>query len=227
MVTSHQSASVLVPSYSESHLKNVEWSNLLVQVGQNLVQARGVSPVAHQVGDDAKCAHEGDASLLHATVGIGRQFVVKGTTSLGVGETSYPSSMSERAKKAVPISLVSFYLDAGRKTKLTNFSDNTADNQLFLASGLDGRAELGIVPGVDLALAMNNGHIGVQIHDFLDRQSIGTRVGGSGHDGRQVKQVAQGGVGKHVVAEVVGVEIAVQLGETDMVVDDENSLVGN
>lgn len=60
--------------------------NLLVQVGQNLVQTRGVPPVAHQVGDDAKRAHEGDASLLHATVGIGCQLDVKGTAGLGVGK---------------------------------------------------------------------------------------------------------------------------------------------
>jgi hypothetical protein len=33
-------------------------------------------------------------------------------------------------------------------------------------------------------------------------------------------------VGKHVVAEVIGVEVADQLGETDLVVNDENGLVG-
>lgn len=126
----------------------------------------------------------------------------------------------------MPISLVSLRLDAGGKTKLTNFGDDTADNQLLLAGGLDGRAELGIVPGVDLALAMDNGHIGVQIHDLLDHQSVGTSIRGSGHDNGQIEQVAQGGVGKHVVAEVVGVEVADQLGETDLVVNDENGLVG-
>lgn len=110
------------------------------------------------------------------------------------------------------------------KTELTNFGDNTADNQLLLAGGLDGRAELGVVPGVDLSLAMDNGHIGVQVDDLLNHQSVGASVGGSGHDDGQVEQVAQGGVGEHVVAEVVGVVVADQLGETDLVVDDEDGL---
>lgn len=108
MVTSNQSISILVPSHIRTTLRNLNPVNLLVEVGQNLVQTRGVPPIAHQVGDDAKCAHQGNSSLLHATVGIGRQLDIKGPAGLGVGE-DLVSLVDERESQEGGAYLVSLF----------------------------------------------------------------------------------------------------------------------
>lgn len=111
-----------------------------------------------------------------------------------------------------------------KKDQLTNFSHDTTNDQLFLASGADGSTELLVVPGVDLTLALDKGGVGVHIPDFLEQETVGAGVRGGGQDSGEVKDVSDGGVGQHVVAEVIGTIVTHQLGETDLVIDDEQGL---
>lgn len=108
--------------------------------------------------------------------------------------------------------------------KLTNFGNDTGDDQLLLASGLDGSTEVGVVPGVDLTLATDEGGIGVQVHDLLEHEAVRTLVGRAGQHSGEVEDVAQSSVADDVVTEVVGVVITNDLRETDLVVNDEESL---
>ena len=111
-----------------------------------------------------------------------------------------------------------------REEKLTNFSDNSTNDQLFLARGPDSSPEFGIVPRIHLTLTTDEGSIGVHIRDLLEEEAIGTGVRGAGQDSRQVKDFSQAGMGQHVVAEVIGAEITDDLRETDLVINDQKSL---
>jgi len=51
---------------------------------------------------------------------------------------------------------------------VTYISGDTADNDLLLAGGLDGSAEIGAVPGVDLTTPTDNGDVGVHFSDLRD-----------------------------------------------------------
>jgi hypothetical protein len=136
--------------------------------------------------------------------------------------------MRERAKKEVPGQMSQYNSANFRKymfwIKLTNFSNDTTNDQLLLASGLDSSTEIGVVPGVDLTLAADEGSVGVHLGDLLEQEAVGATVGGGGQDSRQIKDVANGRMGQHVVAEVVGAKVTNELGQTDLVIDDQESL---
>lgn len=108
--------------------------------------------------------------------------------------------------------------------KLTNFSDNSTNDQLLLASGPDSSPEIGIIPCINLTLTTYKGSIGMHICDLFEQETVRTGVGGAGQDGGQVKDLSQGGMGQHVVAEVIGAEVTDDLRETDLVINDQKSL---
>ena len=64
----------------------------------------------------------------------------------------------------------------------------------------------------------------MHVRDFLQHETVRTLVGGGGQDGGEVEDFAECGVAEHVVAEVVCVEVADDLGEADLVVDNEEGL---
>lgn len=107
---------------------------------------------------------------------------------------------------------------------LTNFGHDTANNQLLLSGGLDSLAEFLVVPCVDLALTANKSGIGVHVGDLFQQKAVGTRIGRRSQNSRQIKDIADGGVRKHVVAEVIGAIVTHELGQTNLVIDDQESL---
>ena len=108
--------------------------------------------------------------------------------------------------------------------QLTNFSDNTGDNQLLLASSLDSSAEVGVVPSVDFTLATNERGIGVQVSDLLQHETVRTLVRRAGQDSGEVEDVSKRSVANDVVTEVVCVVITNDLRKTDLVVNDKKGL---
>lgn len=56
---------------------------------------------------------------------------------------------------------------------LTRLRDNAGEDDLGLAGGLDGGAELLIVPGVDLALALDERRIRVHVENFPRQGAVG------------------------------------------------------
>ena len=56
---------------------------------------------------------------------------------------------------------------------ITYVSSDTADDDLFLASGLDSSTEVGVVPGVDLATPANDGDVGVHFSDLREERAVG------------------------------------------------------
>jgi hypothetical protein len=56
---------------------------------------------------------------------------------------------------------------------LTRIRDNAGNDDLGLAGGLDGFAEVLIVPSVDLALALDERRIRIHLEDFVWQGAVG------------------------------------------------------
>lgn len=61
-----------------------------------------------------------------------------------------------------------------KEQKLTDVRDDARHDDLRLVGGADGGAELGVVPGVDLALALDERRVGVHVEDLLGQRPVGT-----------------------------------------------------
>ena len=101
-----------------------------VKVGQNLLGTRDVPPVTHQVTDDGEHADELDACLLHAGVGRVADELGVGAASLDVGEDGVTLGAERESEEGG-----------------ADIGGDTGDDDLLLAGGLDGGAEIGVVPG--------------------------------------------------------------------------------
>lgn len=58
--------------------------------------------------------------------------------------------------------------------RLTDFGHDTSQDDLSLARGFDRGTELGVVPGIGLAVASDVGGIGVHVRDLFWQWSIGS-----------------------------------------------------
>ena len=56
----------------------------------------------------------------------------------------------------------------------TYVGGDTREDDLLLARGLDGGAEVGVVPRVDLSVALDEGRVRVQRDDLLREGAVGT-----------------------------------------------------
>ena len=126
----------------------------------------------------------------------------------------------------------------------TYFGDNTADDDLLFASGLDGSTEVSVVPGVDFTIPVDNGNIGIHLSDLreerafraLTRRRISrsakkmtsskhTLIRAGGDDHREVVGLAKASVKEEVVVHFLGGVVTDAPYETDLVVDDEHGSV--
>jgi hypothetical protein len=57
--------------------------------------------------------------------------------------------------------------------EVTYISGDTADDDLLLASGLDGSTEVGVVPGVDLTTPADDGDVGMHITYLREEGTVG------------------------------------------------------
>ena len=58
--------------------------------------------------------------------------------------------------------------------KATYISGDTSDDELFLASGLDGSAKVSVVPGIDLTTPADDGSVGVHVCDLREKGAVWT-----------------------------------------------------
>jgi hypothetical protein len=122
---------------------------------------------------------------------------------------------------------------------LTYIGGNTADDDLFLAGGLDGGTEVGVVPGVDLTISANDGMVGVQFSDLWEERTVGawrdsgdcptrgmtgkkiTLILARGDDNREIVGLAKCGVEDDVVVHFRDVVVTDGTDEAHLVLDDE------
>jgi hypothetical protein len=84
------------------------------------------------------------ACLLHTSIRIRCEFVVEGTGCVGVGED-----------------FVAGFNEGQGEEGGADFGYDAAEDYLVLACCFDGGAEVGVVPGVDFALAVDECCVGV------------------------------------------------------------------
>ncbi len=72
----------------------------------------------------------------------------------------------------------------------------------------DSGSEIGIVPRVDFAVALNQRGVGVQGRNLLREHAVGARLSARGQDDGDVEYFCDGGVRDDVVSEDGGVVIA-------------------
>ena len=58
--------------------------------------------------------------------------------------------------------------------KATYIGGDTSDDELILASGLDGSAKVSVVPGVDLTAPADDGSVGVHVCDLWEKRAVWT-----------------------------------------------------
>ena len=102
---------------------------VLVKVRKDLLGTRDIPPVAHQIADDGEHADELDACLLHAGVGRVADELGVSAASFDVGEDGVALSAERQSEEGGA--------DVG---------GDAGDDDLLLAGGLDGGAEIGVVP---------------------------------------------------------------------------------
>lgn len=148
--------------------------------------------------------HQMHTRVLHPAVRILGQLRRRRTTRLRVRPHTVPSLAETQGQKHG-----------------AHFRHDTTQDNLFPAGGLDGGAEVRVVPRVDLTVAADEGRVGVHLGDFLGEGTVGTGFGRRGQDGGQVEELAQFGVGEHIVAELGRRVVLDQLEQAELVVDNQ------
>lgn len=100
-----------------------------VKVRKDLLGTRDIPPVAHQIADDGEHADELDACLLHAGVGRVADELGVSAASFDVGEDGVALGAERQSEEGG-----------------ADIGGDTGDDDLLLAGGLDGGAEIGVVP---------------------------------------------------------------------------------
>lgn len=139
--------------------------------------------------------------------------------------------------------------DGGGWVGLTDVGDYTGHDDLRLVGGPDGVAELGVVPGVDLALALDQRCVGIHVEYLLGQRAVGacyglsavggkvttkpgsrlrtsylTLLGRGGHHDGDIKDLSEGRVRDHRVTVQGGVEVSGQVEESLLDVENQEQL---
>lgn len=88
--------------------------------------------------------------------------------------------------------------------QFTDISDNSTNDNLSLIGSPNCRTELWVVPGINFALAADEGGVRVHFCDLLGDWSVWTSIGAAGHDYRQVEEFRDSCMSNYVASELVG-----------------------
>lgn len=127
-----------------------------VQPGDHLLGTRGVPPVPHEIASNGEQAHGVHASLGHSVVGDVADKLRGGSGRLDVGPDGIASLTERKSQEGGA--------DVGR---------DAGNDDLLLLGGLDSVAELLVVPGVDLAVSLDERRAGVHLQDLVGEGTIG------------------------------------------------------
>lgn len=102
-----------------------------------------------------------------------------------------------------------------------HLGDNPAKDNLRLICSPHSVSKLLVIPSVDLAVTFNQWCGRVHVKNFLRKRPVGACLGAGGEDRGEVKNISESSVCEDVVFELVGGEVADELEETELVVDDQ------
>lgn len=162
-----------------------------IQPRQNLRTTRLPPPITHKIHNNSKDALQHHPRRDHPIISISSQFIRKGTARLRVGEDGVALGAQRQGQ------------ELGADVR-----GDAGEDDLGFILGADGGAEVGVVPGVDFAVAADQGRGRVEGGDLLGEEAVGARFGGGGEDDGEGEEGGDGAVGDHVVAVGDGVEVA-------------------
>lgn len=156
----------------------------LVNPREELRRARRVPPVAHELADNIKHAHHVHPGTNHLVVGNVADGRRDGAAGLNHGPDRVPLGAQ----------------GAGEEGR-ADVGDDAGEHDLGAVGCFDGGAEVGVVPGVDFAVALDEGGGGVPVEDFLGDGAVGAVLGGGGEDdGDVAEDGADAGVGEDALS---------------------------
>lgn len=155
-----------------------------------------IPPVPHQIHNNSKHPLQNNPRPLHPPISILRQLLAKRPTRLRISPDLIPFSSQTQ-----------------RQEFRTHIRRNARQDDLTFVSSAHRISEFGIVPGVDFAVATDQGGGGVEGGDFFGEGAVGAGLGGGGEDDGDGEEGCYGGVGDHVVAEDGGVVVAYLVGD--------------
>lgn len=123
----------------------------------------------------------------------------------------------------------------------TDVRHDTSHDDLPFSCSTDSFTELGIVPGVHFALTLDQRSVGIHVGDQLWERAVRawyrlipiiappsgggqTLLSRSGHDDRDIKQLPQRRMSDHIVMIQGCIEVASELIEADLKVEDQEDL---
>jgi hypothetical protein len=201
---------------------------VLREIRHNLLGARRVPPIPHQIADDRKQRHKLHTRGLHARIGRVAQQRRRGARALDVCEDG-----------------VALGAERERHEGRAHVGYDAGDDNLRLVGCFNGGAEVGIVPCaeglvsgfvvrrgaelgwvglLDFTLAADERGVGIQVQYRFRKGSVRALFSRRGHDDGEVEEFAQLGVRHDVVVVDCVVEVANELVQPDLVVDDEKDL---
>lgn len=128
---------------------------VLSEPGVDLSSTRLVSPIAHELADDGEQTDNLNTGVAHAVVGHVTDELGGGARGFHVG----PDGEAGVAK-------------GQREEGGADVGGDAGEDDLGLVGGADGVAELFAVPGVDLALALDEGRLGVHLADLSHKRAV-------------------------------------------------------
>ena len=164
-----------------------------------------VSPVAMEFAGEAEPGHELCSARLHAGPGGVAGGFVEGAGGVGDDED-----------------FVAFFEGGEGGKGDADFGDDAGEDELLFAGGFDGFDEVFIVPGVDVAGAGDVGRIGKEGLDLGHERTVGAVFETGGEDRRQFEILGGVGEGHDVVAEFFGREVADEIAEARLVIDEQD-----
>jgi hypothetical protein len=201
---------------------------VLCEIRHDLLGARRVPPIPHQIADDRKQRHKLHARGLHARIRRVAQQRRRGARALDVCEHG-----------------VALGAQRERHEGRAHIGDDARDDYLRLVGCFDGGAEVGVVPCaeglvsgdvarrviglglvglLDFALAADERGVGIQVQYSFREGAVRALFSRRGHDDGEIEEFAQLGVRHDVVVVDRVVEVADELVQAHLVVDDEKDL---
>lgn len=118
----------------------------------------------HEIHDDAEEAHQDDAGVLHAAVGVRGELFGEGAAGFRVGEDGVAFGAQGESEVECACVISGFGLaDLGEEKgrgEQTNVCGDTGEDDLTFAGVSDRFTEVSVVPGIDFAVAFDEGGVG-------------------------------------------------------------------
>ena len=151
--------------------------HLLIQPGKHVSRSWRVAPIAHQITHNREHADKLHTCCLHAQVGCFGDQSRGGAACFdvrpdGIALRAEGECCECRAFLCALVGAISGSAGTGSGSILTDVRYNPSNHNLLPSTRFYGGSELGVVPGIDLALAFDDRGLWIHGEDFFRQWSV-------------------------------------------------------